>query len=603
MSQLTHRGPSLSPGRSDHRPLPLTTGWLLGGALAAGLGLGAFAVVVLLLWTVSPYPDSGADGALHFAADLWLLAHGTQLVRTETLSGVPAPLGITPMMLTVVPVWLLCRAVREGLDARVEAGGDQSAFTVAGWVAGGYLLVGAAAIAYARSGPIQVDGLNAAWHLPLAVLCVTGGCAGLVYGRSPLSAFASLPSSLLAEPKARRLLRALARERIAVAVRAASAAVVVLCGGGALLLTGAVVWHANAVREAFPQLTGSASGQFAMLLLAIALLPNAVVWATSYGLGTGFTLGGGSVVGPVVADGYPPLPPFPLLAAVPDEGPGGVVVWCLAGMAPLAGGAVCGWWVGRSEVALGGPNGTGYGWRRILNTVLLAALLCGAVLALFAACAGGGLGAQALGHLGPYWWETGGAAFAWAFVVGTPMAFWVRWWRLHTDRMAIAAAREAASVEEHGLGEEWHSDESRRVRWSAMKAASGGLMPPFDPDEPLPAPVREQTPERTSGRSPERAAPARTPEQVPEDAEAGPDSPEPEPDGAERSTEEEGGGAGHTGGTGSANRAATEHADPADPAGATGGTSGSGTAPESGGGGSEDDGREGNGDAGTPRTS
>jgi len=54
---------------------------LLGGALAAGLGLAALTVLVVLLWISSPYPDSGPGGALHIAAALWLLAHGAELVR------------------------------------------------------------------------------------------------------------------------------------------------------------------------------------------------------------------------------------------------------------------------------------------------------------------------------------------------------------------------------------------------------------------------------------------------------------------------------------------------------------------------------------------
>src|SRR5690242_6178695 len=80
---------------------------LLGGAVAAGLGLGCFAVLVMVLWVSSPYPDSGPGGALHVAAALWLLAHGVQLVRTETLSGVPAPVGVTPLLLLLLPAWLL----------------------------------------------------------------------------------------------------------------------------------------------------------------------------------------------------------------------------------------------------------------------------------------------------------------------------------------------------------------------------------------------------------------------------------------------------------------------------------------------------------------
>ncbi len=91
------------------RPAPLSllrTRWrdrspglaagLLGGAFAAGLGLASCAVLVTVLWVSSPYPDSGPGGALHVAAALWVLAHGAELVRADTLSGTPAPVGVTP---------------------------------------------------------------------------------------------------------------------------------------------------------------------------------------------------------------------------------------------------------------------------------------------------------------------------------------------------------------------------------------------------------------------------------------------------------------------------------------------------------------------------
>lgn len=85
---------------------------LLAGAVAAGFGLGSFGVLVMMLWMSSPYPDSGPGCALHVAAALWLLAHGVELVRTDTLSGVPAPVGVTPLLLLVLPVWLVHRAAR-----------------------------------------------------------------------------------------------------------------------------------------------------------------------------------------------------------------------------------------------------------------------------------------------------------------------------------------------------------------------------------------------------------------------------------------------------------------------------------------------------------
>ncbi|MFH9247231.1 DUF6350 family protein [Streptomyces lydicus] len=116
MSQLTDRGPTLSShGRNAARRSSAIGAAFVGGVTAAGLGLGALTVAVLLLWVASPFPDSGPSRALHLAADLWLLAHGGDLVRTVTPSGTPAPVAVTPLLLAVLPVWLLHRAARHTL--------------------------------------------------------------------------------------------------------------------------------------------------------------------------------------------------------------------------------------------------------------------------------------------------------------------------------------------------------------------------------------------------------------------------------------------------------------------------------------------------------
>ncbi|MFI0784758.1 DUF6350 family protein [Streptomyces lydicus] len=116
MSQLTDRGPTLSShGRTAARRSSAIGAAFVGGVTAAGLGLGALTVAVLLLWVASPYPDSGPSRALHLAADLWLLAHGGDLVRTATPSGTAAPVAVTPLLLSVLPVWLLHRAARHTL--------------------------------------------------------------------------------------------------------------------------------------------------------------------------------------------------------------------------------------------------------------------------------------------------------------------------------------------------------------------------------------------------------------------------------------------------------------------------------------------------------
>ncbi|MBT2493797.1 hypothetical protein J7E96_35950, partial [Streptomyces sp. ISL-96] len=92
------------------------------GVIAAGLGLGSLAVLVLGLWISSPYPDNGPGGALRAAAGLWLLAHGAELVRYDTLSGVPAPVGLTPMLLMALPVWLAHRAARDAVEGDAVEG-------------------------------------------------------------------------------------------------------------------------------------------------------------------------------------------------------------------------------------------------------------------------------------------------------------------------------------------------------------------------------------------------------------------------------------------------------------------------------------------------
>ncbi|MCZ1007935.1 hypothetical protein O1L68_15615 [Streptomyces lydicus] len=63
MSQLTERGPTLSShGRAAAQRSSAIGAAFLGGVTAAGLGLGALAVAVLLLWVASPRPTTARPG-------------------------------------------------------------------------------------------------------------------------------------------------------------------------------------------------------------------------------------------------------------------------------------------------------------------------------------------------------------------------------------------------------------------------------------------------------------------------------------------------------------------------------------------------------------
>ncbi|WP_329401343.1 DUF6350 family protein [Streptomyces melanogenes] len=528
MTQVTDRGLMLpaAQGRSS-----VLATCVLRGAMAAGLGLGALAVLVTVVWISSPYPDSGPGGALRSAASLWLLAHGTRLVRPDTLSGVPAPVGIVPLLLAGLPVWLAHRAARDALsygEPEYEEGAEEDdghPSLPPGWmpfaaVTGGYLLVGGAAVLYASDGPLPAAPLSAALHLTLVASCATGAGLWTAYGRPR----APLPHWV---PAAVR--RALVHRRTHTAVRAGSAGVAVLLAGGALLAGAALVWHAGAAQDTFLRLAQDWPGRLAVMLLALALVPNAAVWGAAYGLGPGFLLGAGAVATPLGVAGTPAVPHFPLLNAVPTEPRGGWPTWSVVALPVLAGLAV-GWWTARRAT----DDEEAWGRGETALAAACGAAACGSALALLSALSGGPLGTERLAALGPVWWRTGGAALLWTAVVGVPGALVLRWW---WGRVAVSDAprprwwsrlawwrRKAEEVEppvvdavpdaprarwwsrlarwrrksevvEPGEVEPydflpvgaWHDSGAREVRWAALREASGGLMPEIAPGAVVPS--------------------------------------------------------------------------------------------------------------------
>lgn len=500
-SFLSSRSSLSSPSSPSFRMRDRSPGLVasvFGGVLAAGLGLGVFAVLVMVLWISSPYPDSGPGGALHVAAALWLLAHGAELVRVDTLSGVPAPVGVTPLLLLVLPVWLLHRAARDAVEG-AEGGAPVGARTAWVGVVAGYLGVGAGVAWYAAGGVLRPSGMGTVW-VPAVAVAAAGVGVWSAGGR---------PREELARMVPGWVGRGLSGGGASAVVgRAVGAGAGTLVGGGAVVVAVSSVWHAGAARVAFLQLTEGWSGRFAVLLLCLALVPNAAVWGAAYAVGPGFVLGVGHVVTPLGSDPAPLLPPFPLLAAVPGAGAGTVWNWA-AGVVPVVAGVVVGVCVGGAAAGSGGgvavaPVEAWSRWRTV-GGVVAAGTGCAVVAGVLAWVAGGPLGVGVMARFGPVGWQVGGAVVMWVVAVGVPVGMWVRRWRgrgvgeFSWTGVGVAVGAGAVEVPESrddgepydfdaveavGLVEEgevavgpgepgWHGEEAREVRWAALREVAG----------------------------------------------------------------------------------------------------------------------------------
>lgn len=98
------------------------------------------------------------------------------------------------------------------------------------------------------------------------------------------------------------------------------AAVLALFGVGALLVALSMIAHFADLMTLFSQLDPGYSGFLGITLLSIGYLPVLAVWALSYVVGAGFSIGPDVVISPFIPVTAPTqLPPFPPLAILPEQ--------------------------------------------------------------------------------------------------------------------------------------------------------------------------------------------------------------------------------------------------------------------------------------------
>lgn len=372
-------GPAGTRRRSEQQPAAtrrsLTVAGVVAALRAAGLGVLAVMVVVLVAWAADA--DSGADAtdAVATALMAWLVAHHTHLA-------VPGgELALVPLGLTALPVALLHGAtLRAGRAAGVR--GRAGVMALASSATATYALVATVAALLARTADVQA--------LPLTAFVGAGGVAALATGTAAVRATGSWAGV------ARRL-----PPLVRAALPAASAAVAVLLASGALLVGGALLVHRDRAALLVDGLGGGLGGGVLLGLLCLGYVPTAAFWGTAYVVGPGFAVGTATSVSPFGVD-LGAVPAVPLLAALPQEpGPG----WApLVLLVPVAAGVLAALLADRVEALAGS------GWRPLAELAGTVGGLVAATVAGLAMLTSGPGGPGRLADTGPDWWAVGPAA-------------------------------------------------------------------------------------------------------------------------------------------------------------------------------------------------
>lgn len=381
-------------------PLPARTGSaggrgrallaaVLAAGAAAGTGLVAVALLVLLVWATGGRTDASGVDALRAAAQLWLVGQGAPLSVGE------ARLGVAPLGLVLLNGLLLMRAggsvVSMTGSADLPAAGRAAALLVTAYALIALLVAGVSASPSVRPPPIAAA-------LAAALLAAVAGGLGVLRAAGLFGAAAAL------FPARTRALG-----------RATAGAVAVLLGVGAALAGASLAVHLVSAGRLAEAVDAGIVGAIIMLVLGLALVPNAVVWGSAYALGPGFAVGVGTSVAPSGV-ALSALPALPLLAALPASGPAPMMA-APALLAPLVAGVVAGLLVVRTA-----PT-------RTPQAGVLLGLACGpcsgAAIAMLAWLSGGPLGPGRLAAVGPSPWRVGLAAAVEVGLVAAVTAGWM----------------------------------------------------------------------------------------------------------------------------------------------------------------------------------
>lgn len=342
----------------------------LGALLVVAAGWLLMAGAATMGWLTSV--DTALSDALHLASDLLFLAHGASVVVGGQSVSIP-PLTVT-LALVLLGQPVTAYAARQAAAAMGEPD-DTGAL----WVDPEPIVWRIVAV-FAGTWIVAIAGLAIALQrqdvlLPVVLGAATMGVISAGWGASRELRFdprSSWPAWLRTVPMAM------------------VSALLVCLVGGAAMLTMTLFLHRDRMASIHDSLGPELAGTVLLVLLQLLYLPNLILWATSWVLGGGITLGDDSLVAMAVTDvGF--LPAIPVLGAIPEPG-GGSAVWYWWLLVGVVAGAVAAF-----AVAWGGPRAR---FDEITLAGGLAGVAAGLLVSLLAAFASGGLGEGRLAWIG-----------------------------------------------------------------------------------------------------------------------------------------------------------------------------------------------------------
>ena len=298
-NDLPRKRPTGAPNRQWRRPVPEDHinhyPPLIAGAIAAGvcvvIGYIFTLGFIMAAWLFAAHGSESTLQVLRAAGMAWQVLHLTPIVVGTTT------IGVLPWGFLVVPVFILWKAMHWALKSsqpKTAIEFTRVAISISIFYAVFTSIVGLVS----STDNLHTDLTSAFLHSLIVALAVTPTCV-ITFAPSRTILTDALPKLFID------------------GIRPALVAFGLLFIAGSLLTSVSLVLNWDQLRAVTTLMAPGFIDGFFMTLLGIGYLPTVNVWAMSYLLGPGITLGGGVVTLDNASPGA--LPAFPLLSILPSE--------------------------------------------------------------------------------------------------------------------------------------------------------------------------------------------------------------------------------------------------------------------------------------------